>query len=87
MYQINDQKSDPDVGEMFDQKAYGISRTVCAVRQITTRAVNRHKGNQRQKGDECPNDLVSFKIVYKLFHNLLHFCFLAFQIFPRLRSG
>ena len=59
MNHIDNQKSDADMRKMFDQKTHGISRTVCTEGQITTRAINRHKRNQRQKGDECPNDLVS----------------------------
>ncbi|MCY1224200.1 hypothetical protein D9M72_363460 [compost metagenome] len=73
MHHINNQKSDSYVRKMLDQKADCVSRAICTIRQITTCAVNRHKRNQCQKSDERPDDLVSFKIVYKLFHNSLSF--------------
>lgn len=63
MHPVDHAEPDENVRQMLDQEAYRIPSSVVRVSQVAARAEHRHKGKQRQQGDKCPNDFVSFKVV------------------------
>jgi hypothetical protein len=57
---VKNKKSNQNLRSVFQQIGKSISGSVTHISQIATRAKNRHKRKQRQQGNECPDDFISF---------------------------
>ena len=60
MHFVKNKKTNQHLSRMFQQIGKCIPGTMAHVCQITTRAKNRHKRKQRQQGNECPDNFISF---------------------------